>query len=1673
MTLKSKGKKVLVLALMLCLLCSTFSSSFNIVYGAEATQADSSLSSTSLFSDLDGHWAEDALKKWASTGLIKGYSDGTVQPDSIITRGEVFALINRSFGLNEYTPIDFSDLAASDWGYEDVAKAVKAGYVKGYADGKIGAKQRLSRTEAAVMIARLLGLEIKEDRTAVNAFTDAINIPEWGKGAVAAMVTAQVMKGNGAGSFKPNSFITRAEMVVILDRALNLATTNVYNQSGIYGPVDHVRTINGNVVVNTSSVTLQNMKITGNLLLAEGIQEGDVLLKNVTVLGTTTVKGGGSNSIHFENSVLSAVIVDRATGTVRIVAQGTTTITEMIVKSSVILEVGKEAKVITLLLEAIAKVLGLGVIDKATVNPKAKGTTFETRPLQLNDQSGGVQVQTGQTGQNDPPTSTPETLATIVSASVINGAITVIFDVIPDSAPQVSDFSIQRVINNGTASSVVPSLVTWDSSAKTAVLTVPTVTMIATEQSVVERVSYKGAAAVAAAAYVVPAHNIIVENGVAQSQIIIDEHASQRTREAADTFKKYVQKSTGAALSIVTVQQLTEPSIGYNDNTNIYIGISRTEDQTQHQALLNQLNGDGFIIDSQVNNITIIGSTDWGTEFGVNEFLERYLDIRWLMPGPDGEDVPLHSTVAIPHTLVKDEPATISRHFFGTEATMSVTNAEWAARNGIHDNIQFHHNLNNLFDPAVFSDHPEYYVGGVVPTHRYDWQPCFNDTTAAVATQRIKEYFQNNPDMMSYSLGMNDSHKFCENPGQLNSVGIENMSDIYYPWVNKVVEGVLATYPDKYFGLLAYSNLFDPPTTVTLNPHVIPYITEDRMTWVDETIFDLSNDIFTGWKQAATNVAWYEYLYGWPYNLPRVYPHQMAENYKFAQDNGVIAHVAELFPNFGEGPKPWLSAKLQWNADQNVDDLLDEWYERAVGAEAAPYLKGYYELWEDFWTRRILDTDWYERFKSERYYLRFDQPDYLQPVTKQDITQSRNLLEQAVTKAQTSQQTKRAELLLRSFEFYEASALSYPRSGPVDTPVSEQEAAAMLNDIKQSFDMAKKRAELIVEFKGDPILEVPLYPPGMGGNWDGVQRSMISALKEYVKTEPANGTIGQQLSEFLDAISSNYSEMAVKTTASKADILQSLDFSTGPWANAKPFTEFNNIKTQAKGPYETKVYLLWDDTNLYVGYENFDDHLDGMVLSDDAPNGWWRSGGDDSVETFMVSDLSGGITGFFTNPREVKFNYQQTPGYLAVPSTVAGWENKSVIKSDRWNTIQVIPLASIGVNPEQGKSFKAYFLRNYHGQTEFLGWLGAAPWKLESFKTINMVEGEGIIQNGSFETGEVNDPSAAPPWYLEGSTRTDEQSRTGDYSTLIKTSTTVPATPFQDRPITPGKYRAIFHYFLPVGSSSLGTVHWEINVKTANYKLLDSIVTPEQSASDAIGKWSKVTVDFEVLPSYVVTPPTAETPGRVQPVIFFTGFDENQKVYLDDVTLYPIDDSSDPGSGPGTNPGGPTEGDLIPNGSFENGDPTSPPWYIDKAYEEDVVERTTDYSRTGEYSLAVNMYNNPNGYDVAAFLDLPITPGQYEASFYYYVPANSATNGSLLWEVHVKTAAYGLLSSKQSNAFEVAATKGQWKKATIQFTVDPNYAGGVPGRVQPVIYVIGFNQGEYVYIDDVTLHKLN
>ncbi|MGB4288866.1 MAG: S-layer homology domain-containing protein, partial [Tepidanaerobacteraceae bacterium] len=294
--------------------------------------------------DISGHWAEATIAKWVQQGLISGYTDGTFRPDNSITRAEFMALVNRAFGFDEKAAIGFSDVSANDWFYDEIAKAVKAGYISGYEDGTVKPNQEISRQEAAVALCKALNLELLDN---VDQFADKASIPSWSRPYIGALASKGYMGGYPDGTFRPERHITRAETVTMLDNALKaLAVT--YDEPGIYGPKEGIETISQDVAINVPGVTLRNMVIEGNLYLNEGIGEGDVTLENVTVKGLTTVRGGGKDNIHLVNFTCEEVIVVKVGGKIRIVASGNTDISELKLQSGAHVE-GKGIETITIL----------------------------------------------------------------------------------------------------------------------------------------------------------------------------------------------------------------------------------------------------------------------------------------------------------------------------------------------------------------------------------------------------------------------------------------------------------------------------------------------------------------------------------------------------------------------------------------------------------------------------------------------------------------------------------------------------------------------------------------------------------------------------------------------------------------------------------------------------------------------------------------------------------------------------------------------------------------------------------------------------------------------------------------------------------------------------------------------------------------------------------------------------------------------------------------------------------------------------------------------------------------------------------------------------------------------------------------------------------------------------
>jgi 2',3'-cyclic-nucleotide 2'-phosphodiesterase / 3'-nucleotidase / 5'-nucleotidase len=116
------------------------------------------LKSSLSFTDLKGHWSQQDVELLASKRVVEGQAASQFAPDARITRAEFAALLVRALGLkpDAADAKAIKDVNGSEWYAGALGAAVKAGLLDGFEDGTFRPEARISRAEMAVMISRAL-----------------------------------------------------------------------------------------------------------------------------------------------------------------------------------------------------------------------------------------------------------------------------------------------------------------------------------------------------------------------------------------------------------------------------------------------------------------------------------------------------------------------------------------------------------------------------------------------------------------------------------------------------------------------------------------------------------------------------------------------------------------------------------------------------------------------------------------------------------------------------------------------------------------------------------------------------------------------------------------------------------------------------------------------------------------------------------------------------------------------------------------------------------------------------------------------------------------------------------------------------------------------------------------------------------------------------------------------------------------------------------------------------------------------------------------------------------------------------------------------------------------------------------------------------------------------------
>jgi hypothetical protein len=488
----------------------------------------------------------------------------------------------------------------------------------------------------------------------------------------------------------------------------------------------------------------------------------------------------------------------------------------------------------------------------------------------------------------------------------------------------------------------------------------------------------------------------LVQDGKAVAEVVLPDRPTPVAQYAAQELVYHVRKATGATLPI-----RSESEAG-GAGPRLYLGPCRATRQAgiaveklPAEALVLHTSGDQlFIAGNDGPGDPLDPDTRAGTLFGVYEWLEAALGVRWLWPGELGTSVPhtrnLVSTAAdrtiTPRLMQRrvrpglrftsENPALgftpdaakqyereqtvyLRRHRMGRSVRMSYGHAftDWWEKYGREHPDWFQQGADGKRGPRKKGARYSMCVSnpGLQQEIVARWKaqgggrgsgPRFlnaveNDIPGLCDCERCKA--SDGPTPPDYLTFVSPKSKIA---------GTRFVSDRYARFWLALQQQAAQVNPEATVIGYAYFNYFHAPTSgVKLNPHVLlgycPSAgfyprTPDEHEWYKRQ--------WRGWRETGARLFMRTNYFLDGYCLPYVFAHQFADDFQHAYRNGMVATDFDSLTGHWatQGPNLYLLMRLHTQPEASPDTLLAEYY--AAFGPAAPEVKAYFDYWESYTT---------------------------------------------------------------------------------------------------------------------------------------------------------------------------------------------------------------------------------------------------------------------------------------------------------------------------------------------------------------------------------------------------------------------------------------------------------------------------------------------------------------------------------------------------------------------------------------------------------------------------------------------------------------------------------------------------------------------------------------------------
>lgn len=450
--------------------------------------------------------------------------------------------------------------------------------------------------------------------------------------------------------------------------------------------------------------------------------------------------------------------------------------------------------------------------------------------------------------------------------------------------------------------------------------------------------------------------NAIRLEGMEDWDIIVNADAIPSEKYAAGEFQRLFKAITSVELKIDTVKK---------DKSAIYIGKSAIDQPHSLNDTISTLGEEGLHVHIDKDKLLIEGGNKRGTLYGVYEFFERYLGVRFLTAdhtyipqNASAVSIPFVDFIYVPQFFFRwsyykenfDNPAFATRLRINT-----IADDPWLGGKTSQELIT--HSILTYLPVSVYGkDHPEYYalVDGIRKLNVGGGpQVCStNPDVIRIVTEGVRKVLDTNPLLKSISVSQMDNDSVCECPicSDLNARE-ESLGATHFALVNAVAGKIAIAHPGVRIGTLAYRYSRRPPKTIRLLPNVEIMLCSFKCC----TLHPLDDpncsrnklfcEDFYKWKEICQNILIWNYNTNFAaYDLPFPNFNVIARNVQLFQNNnaqgvfmqaagnGLSAEMSDL--------RNFVMARCLWDRTVESWQLVDEFCHLHYG-KSAPSILSY------------------------------------------------------------------------------------------------------------------------------------------------------------------------------------------------------------------------------------------------------------------------------------------------------------------------------------------------------------------------------------------------------------------------------------------------------------------------------------------------------------------------------------------------------------------------------------------------------------------------------------------------------------------------------------------------------------------------------------------------------------